>query len=156
MHTNITRFLLIYVIIFFSSSNVFAKNINAVNVNKAYEAWCDAIGKAKGNPELVVKYYATHAILLPTLSDKILFNENNGLNDYFMNLTSYKDIHCVTKKLITVMNSEDFAMTAGFYNFVFIDKKGKTITLPARFTFVYKKYKDKWLIIQHHSSVVPN
>jgi len=153
MRTILNRFFLICFILF--SFNTYAKTLPPTHVVKAYNAWCNAIGKARGNPTLVVKYYAPHAILLPTLSDKILFNEKNELNDYFANLTSYKNIHCVTKKLITVMNSDDFAMTAGFYNFVFIDKNGKNITLPARFTFVYKKYNDQWLIIQHHSSVLP-
>ena len=134
---------------------VYAKNLDATNVIKTYQSWCNAIGEARGNPEVVVKYYAAHAILLPTLSDKILINDNHGLNDYFTKLTSYKDIHCVTKKLITLINSDDFAMAAGFYDFIFIDNSGKQITLPARFTFAYKKQDDKWLIIQHHSSVVP-
>lgn len=150
----INRFFLICFIAIFCSS-IYANNLDATNVMKAYQSWCDAIKKARGHPEIVVKHYAPHAILLPTLSDKILFNDKNELSDYFAKLTSYKDIHCVTKKLITIMNSDDFATTAGFYDFVFIDKKGENITLHARFTFVYKKYNNGWLIVQHHSSVVP-
>ena len=154
MRTFLNRFLLICFITLFSA-NTFAKTPDSAGVIKAYNAWCDAIGKARGNALLVVKYYAPHAILLPTLSDKILFNEHNQLNDYFADLTSYKDIRCETKKLITSMNGEDFAMTSGFYYFIFNDKDGNKITIPARFTFVYKKYDHQWLILQHHSSVLP-
>ena len=123
-------------------------------VQKVYYEWCAAIGKAKGNPEVVVKYYAPDAILLPTLSSDVLENKNGGLNDYFKKLTSHKDIHCVTKKLITRMYP-DTAVNSGLYDFVYTLDDGETKTIHARFTFVYQKYGDKWLINKHHSSKTP-
>jgi hypothetical protein len=32
---------------------------------------------------------------------------------------------------------------------------GGHIDVDARFTFVYRKHEDGWLIIEHHSSILP-
>jgi hypothetical protein len=139
-------------ILFLLVNTVHATNLDAAGVIKAYTQWCAAIGSAKGNSQDLVKFYAAHAVLVPTLSNKILFNDNHGLDHYFKNLTSNKNIRCSTKRLITEINNDDSATTTGFYTFTYDDKDGKTVTIPARFTFAYKKYNDEWLIVQHHSS----
>ena len=123
-------------------------------VKKAYEGWCNAIGTAKGDPKVVVAYYAPNAILLPTLSGKMLKNENGGLDDYFKKLTSLPNTKCKTDKEIIHMHG-DLATNSGFYTFSYTDKNGKTKEIPARYTFVYKKTGDQWLIIKHHSSKTP-
>jgi hypothetical protein len=155
MKNILSRIFIFLTIISFSVTTIYAKSLDATGVINAYKQWCASIEIAQGNPQKVVQFYAKHAILLPTLSDKILFNDNGGLNDYFSKLTSYKNIHCVTKKLIVEMNGIDFATSAGFYQFIYTDKEGKSIVIPARFTFVYKKSNNEWLIIQHHSSKLP-
>src|SRR6185437_16598254 len=143
-------FITIIIIVFYTVLN--AKNLDVKDIRHIYNQWCSSISLAKGDPQKVVKFYAKHAILLPTLSDKILFNDHGGLNAYFAKLTSYKNIHCVTKKLIIEKNAIDFATSAGFYQFIYNDNKGKHIIIPARFTFVYEKINNTWLIVQHHSS----
>ena len=109
---------------------------------------------ANGNPDAMAKFYAPDAVLLPTLSPKILVNTNNGLNDYFVDFTSKKNIKCETNKII-VQSYKDIAVSNGLYTFTYVEKNGKTKTLPARFTFVYKKYDGNWLIVSHHSSLLP-
>jgi hypothetical protein len=155
MRNILKQFFLIVIIILFSNV-VNANNLDANDVRNQYNQWCSSIRLAKGDPQKIVKFYANHAILLPTLSDKILFNDHGGLNDYFAKLTSYKNIHCVTTRLIIEINGEGFATTAGFYQFIYDDKTGNRIVIPARFTFVYKKQDNTWLIIQHHSSKIPS
>jgi hypothetical protein len=34
-------------------------------------------------------------------------------------------------------------------------QNGKTVQNPARFTFVYQLREGKWMIVTHHSSVLP-
>ena len=128
----------------------------AVNaVANAYENWCHAIGTAKGQASKVVKYYAPNAILLPTLAPDILFNRpGGGKNEYFNTLTSKKDIRCIPQKLITRLYG-DMAINSGFYRFSYTDDSGHQKNIPARFTFVYQKVDGDWLIVNHHSSVVP-
>lgn len=124
-------------------------------VENSYYAWCSAIGTAKGDSSAIVKFYAPNAILLPTLSDKILFNsQGGGLSDYFKTLTSYQNIKCTPKQLITQMYG-DIAINSGVYTFSYQDARGQHVQLPARFTFVYKEFGPQWLIVNHHSSNVP-
>jgi hypothetical protein len=154
MYTVINRIFVIGMIFLFSNV-INARNIDTNAIKNSYNQWCLSISLARGNPEKVVQFYAKNAVLLPTLSNKILFNDHGGLNAYFANLTSYKNIHCLTKKLIIERNGADFATTAGFYQFIYTDQKGKKVIIPARFTFVYERFNNEWLIIQHHSSKLP-
>src|SRR5437762_12012321 len=113
-------FLAICLLLLFTSAFATNKNPNEAMVQKAYYDWCDAIGKAKGDPQVVVKFYAPDAILFPTLSAKVLVNHNGGLNDYFKKLTSLPNIQCSTQKLITRMYT-DTAVNSGLYKFTFTE-----------------------------------
>jgi hypothetical protein len=135
-------------------SGTTAANATQSAIKKVYYQWCSAIGTAKGNSAAIIKFYAPNAILLPTLSAKILVNQHGGLDAYFKKLTNYPHIKCTTKKLITHVHGE-IATNSGLYQFSYNEKNGKKIVLPARFTFVYKKFTHKWLIIKHHSSATP-
>ena len=123
-------------------------------VQNIYVDWCDAIGKAKGDPNVMVKFYAPDAVLLPTFYPKILLNRDNGLDKYFKVFTSQPNIECHPDALTTRLYG-NIALNAGFYHFTYTEKDGKTKTVYARFTFVYKLDDKKWLIIEHHSSVRP-
>lgn len=155
MTRNIKQF--IFVILFLFSNLAFANaetKAEAKAVEKAYLGWCSAIGYARGNPSMVVKYYAPGATLLPTLSAKILKNTNHGLDQYFAHLTSYQNIKCVPEKNEIHMNHR-VAINSGLYAFSYVDTNGKEKVIPARFTFVYKNINNQWLIVTHHSSKLP-
>jgi hypothetical protein len=135
-------------------SSVFANNPEEKKaLETSYYAWCDAIGNAKGDPSKVVKFYAKDAILLPTLSPKILMNTNHGLDAYFVSFTGHPHIRCQTDKLITQVY-RDIGINTGLYTFTY-DENGKTEVVKARFSFIYKKNNNQWLIINHHSSKLP-
>lgn len=153
MNKNVLRFAILSLCLIFSS--VFAASkAEKEEVQNAYYAWCETIGTAKGNANDVVKFYAPNAILLPTLSHKILRNTNGGMNEYFTHLTSYPNIKCTPKELITHLEGH-VAVNSGLYSFSFTDKEGHEKVIPARFTFVYKKIDHQWMIIKHHSSKMP-
>ena len=48
----------------------------------------------------------------------------------------------------------DLAVNSGIYAFAVV-KEGQPSELKARFTFVYRKIGDRWLIVDHHSSGMP-
>lgn len=48
----------------------------------------------------------------------------------------------------------DIAINTGYYTFSYM-KEGEAKTLPARYSFVYRKNNGKWLIVDHHSSAMP-
>lgn len=154
MHTYKLAQKILFVLLFSVTSLSFASS-NEIAVKDAYTSWCKAIGSSKGDAQQVVKYYAKDAILLPTLSAKILRNnQGGGLKKYFVKLTSHPNIKCTPEILITQMLSDKFAVNSGYYAFSYTEN-GKTKTIPARFNFVYKKVNHNWLIINHHSSVLP-
>jgi uncharacterized protein (TIGR02246 family) len=135
-------------------------------VQQAYTDWTKAIETAKGNAKVITELYAPDAILLATLSPEVKRNlhskasydlinfSNTDLSQYFTEFSKLKDVHVTTQKLYTQLFN-DVAINTGLYTFIYVDDKGKTIDVPARFTFVYEKIGDKWLIINHHSSYLP-
>lgn len=50
--------------------------------------------------------------------------------------------------------SDTVIVDAGQYEFS-RTKDGQTSTFPARYTFVLSKQGDKWVIVHHHSSLMP-
>jgi len=48
----------------------------------------------------------------------------------------------------------DVAVNTGYYTFSDV-REGKEISVPARFTMVFRNRDGKWLIVAHHSSRVP-
>lgn len=137
------------------SVNIFAATHAEIKnqVNQAYYQWCAAIGKAKGNPSVVTKYYAPGAILVPTLSHKILRNKNHGLDEYFTHLTSHENIKCTPEKNYIHIHGHT-VVNSGLYDFSYQDGNERKL-IPSRFTFVYEKIGGKWMIVNHHSSKMP-
>ncbi len=153
-HLRLRNLLITLWLLFFTLSAHALQNTARTDVENAYKNWCAAIATAKGDPSVMVKFYAPNAILVATLSPKILFNTHGGLNDYFTTFTQHPNIHCSTDQLITKVYG-NIAINSGLYTFTY-DDNGQTVTVPARFTFVYKKSDESWLIINHHSSKVPS
>ena len=50
---------------------------------------------------------------------------------------------------------DDSAVDAGVYTFTLTNPDGSTRKVQARYTFVYEKRDGQWLIINHHSSAMP-
>ncbi len=122
-------------------------------VHKIYYQWTHAIEAAKGNPQPVVALYAPKAILLATLSPLPL-TTTSELNAYFTKLTSNKNLTVETKQILTQIYPH-IAINSGVYIFHFIDKNNQPVSLKARFSFVYHESHGQWLIVNHHSSVMP-
>lgn len=122
------------------------------SVAQAFQTWCRTIGN--GNADKVVKLYAAHAVLLPTLQEGILIKGDGYFEDYFKYFTGTPNIRCHPGDLMTLMIDPTHAMNIGHYSFTY-KEYGKTVELSARFTFVYALLQGQWMIIHQHSSVVP-
>jgi len=48
----------------------------------------------------------------------------------------------------------DVAVNTGYYTFSDV-REGKEVSVPARFTLVFRNRDGRWLIVDHHSSRVP-
>jgi len=131
-----------------------AQSADIATVAGLYYNWLATIAAAHGDPTSVLKLYAPDAILVATYSPVLLHNADGDLVGYFKKFTSLPGISGATKDLQTRVYG-DWAINTGLYTFTFNDPEGDTVSVPARFTFVYHKVDGQWLIMDHHSSLVP-
>jgi uncharacterized protein (TIGR02246 family) len=115
-----------------------------------FDQWNAAL--ATGDPEKVADLYAPDAVLLPTLSPQIR-TTRAGIVDYFAHLLPSNPQAVITQEIITVLDRNN-AINTGLYTFT-LTENGVQQQVPARYTFVYRRTNGEWLIVNHHSSVVP-
>lgn len=107
-----------------------------------------------GDPETVADRYARDAVLLPTLSNQVR-SDRAGIVDYMEHFLADKP---VGKKIETHINVLDrnSAIDAGVYQFTLTDHEtGEKKVVKARYTYEYEKRGGEWLIVNHHSSKMP-
>ncbi|NEQ28707.1 MAG: SgcJ/EcaC family oxidoreductase [Microcoleus sp. SIO2G3] len=129
-------------------------NTNCPTVTKAdiaalFEQWDQSL--QTGKPSEVAKNYADDAILVPTVSNKVR-HTHPEIEDYFERFLSLKPDGRIEEQNIQIYC--DMAVNSGTYTFAVV-KDGQPSEVKARFTFVYHKVGDRWLIVDHHSSGMP-
>ena len=107
---------------------------------------------ATGDPQKVADRYAPNAVLLPTVSNQVR-STRAEIVDYFEHFLKNKPSGTILDSHVAVLNAED-AIDAGTYRFA-LTQNGQPATVDARYTFVYEKVDGKWLIVNHHSSAMP-
>ena len=120
-------------------------------VATAAHNWQQAI--AADDPDKVVPLYAGDAVLWGTLSPAVRADPG-AVRDYFVAAfkvlpglkVSFGDQH--------IRLYGDTAVNTGDYTFSYL-KDGQPKSLPARYSFTYVKRGDAWLIVDHHSSALP-
>ena len=111
-----------------------------------FEEWNTAL--QTGEPKNVTALYERNAILLPTISNQVRHNHEE-IEDYF--------IHFLAKGPKGVINESNIrtfgniAINSGIYTFTFSDGN----SVQARFTYVYRWNGQRRLIVEHHSSALP-
>lgn len=120
-------------------------------IDALFDRWNAAV--ETGDPEKVASLYAPDAVLLPTLSPEIR-TDHDGLVDYFEHFLAKNPSGERTESVIEVLD-QTTAIDTGLYRFTFTAADGSQTFADARYTFVYEKRNGKWLIINHHSSLVP-
>jgi len=126
-----------------------AKSPSKEAIGKLFDDWNAAL--QTGKPAEVVKQYAEDAVLLPTVSNKVRRNHAE-IKDYFEHFLEYKPVGKINDANIRVYG--DLAINSGVYSFT-LTKGDKQKEVRARYTFVYRKTGDRWLIVEHHSSAMP-
>lgn len=122
----------------------------AEEVRAAYERWIEAV--TGGDPDAVLDLYAEDAVLMATFSPAPRAKPQE-LRDYFIHFTALPGLQASTSEAITRVYG-DVATHDGLYTFTY--RKGDEVAeVPARFSFMFRKGGDRWLIAGHHSSQVP-
>ena len=121
------------------------------DVAVATKKWADML--AENKPESILPLYAEDAALWGTLSPTVR-SDRAGMHDYFT--TAFAALPGLKvsfgNQFIRVYG--DAAVNTGYYTFSYV-KDGEAKTLPARYSFTFVKKGDVWMIVDHHSSAMP-
>ena len=111
---------------------------------------CPTVRKT-GNPDAVVQNYARDAILLPTVSNQVRHNYEE-IRDYFVKFLGLQPEGKIEEQNIRIFC--DVAIDSGIYSFTLRNFQPVAM-VQARYTFVYQRIGNQWLIVAHHSSGMP-
>ena len=120
-------------------------------IRRLFDRWNAAV--LTEDPEKVADLYARDAVLLPTLSPEIR-TTRKGIVDYFEGFLAKHPSGEEIRSVVKVLDPRT-AIDTGIYRFTFHNADGTTTEVDARYTFVYEKRHGTWLIINHHSSLMP-
>lgn len=120
------------------------------DIAKQFDTWNAAL--ATGDPNKVADLYAPDAVLLPTVSNNVRTTRAE-IVDYFQTFLQSKPVGTIDEEIIKVIDP-DTAVNTGVYHFD-LTKDGKQQRVNARYTYVYELVDGKWLILNHHSSAMP-
>ncbi|MET7567671.1 SgcJ/EcaC family oxidoreductase [Streptomyces sp. NPDC005492] len=117
-----------------------------------FDGWNAAL--RTGDPDKVAKRYASDAVLLPTVSNRIR-TDHAGIVDYFEHFLANKPVGKKVETIVNVLDSNS-AIDTGIYEFTLTDPDtGAKRVVEARYTYEYEKRGGTWLIVNHHSSAMP-
>ncbi|MFN0001549.1 MAG: nuclear transport factor 2 family protein [Pseudohongiellaceae bacterium] len=116
-------------------------------VRAAAQLWIEGIGK--GDADYMVSLYDEHAILHGTVSP-VLREGPTLIREYFQATVATPPVMNFMEPMhIRVFG--DTAVNTGNY----LTTIGSNTPITLRYSFVYHKVGDQWLIVDHHSSRMP-
>jgi len=121
------------------------------DVGAATEAWAAAYNSH--DPERILARYDTDAVFWGTTS-ATLRDTPEEVRDYFRAMPDRPNAHVnIGDHRVRVYG--DIANNTGFYTFTDV-VDGKPVVRQSRFSFTYRLRDGVWMIVDHHSSRVPN
>ncbi|AFZ47109.1 Calcium/calmodulin dependent protein kinase II association-domain protein [Cyanobacterium stanieri PCC 7202] len=129
------------------TTNAICERVTEEDIASLFDRWNESLGT--GNPENVVTNYAENAILLATVSNNPKLNTEDKI-EYFERFLENKPIGTIDQR--TIFIGCNTAVDSGLYTFTF-NKTGEEV--QARYSYTYTWDGSEWLIINHHSSKLP-
>ena len=102
----------------------------------------------------VINHYDYDALLWGTFA-KDLSNGHTPIKKYFEHLIELRGIKVHFHNDYEIRQYNDIFIQSGGYEFSYL-KRNEIITVPARYSFVCKKDRSSWYILEHHSSILPD
>jgi len=119
-------------------------------IHSLFDLWNEAL--LSGDAGKVAALYAPDAILLPTVSNKVR-HSHEEIADYFAHFLLSKPNGKILESNVRTFG--DLAINSGIYEFALSPENKPQTLIQARFTFAYRKTGEDWLIVEHHSSKMP-
>ena len=104
------------------------------------------------DPKRITALYATDAALWGT-NLKAIATTPAAVAEYFKDAPARPDARVVFGEQ-NIRIYGDFALNSGTYSFNGM-RDGKPVSLPARFSLAFRRQEGKWMIVDHHSSWLP-
>ena len=117
----------------------------------AVQAWVEAFNSR--DPKRIVALYAPDAVFWGTTA-KTIATTPEAIWAYFKD-AGQRPFTRVTIDAQHARGYGEIAIVSGAYTFSDIQDGVASNVRPARFTFVFRRIGDRWLIVDHHSSRVP-
>ncbi len=125
------------------------ESISEKEVTALFDKWNSTL--QTGDPNQVAALYAENGVLLPTVSNQVRTNHEE-IADYFVRFLEYQPFGTINESHIRVFNG--VAFNSGIYTFK-LWTEDEAVEVQARFTFAYHFINGEWLIVEHHSSAMP-
>lgn len=114
----------------------------------ATEAWAEAF-KSR-DPERIANLYDTDAVLWGTRSTKLAY-DHASIVEYYTGMFPESAVAFGEHRLRVYGGT---AIDTGTYTVSYV-RDGAAVVIPARFSLTYRLHGGKWLIVDHHSSLLP-
>jgi len=125
--------------------------ITRAEVRALFDHWNAAL--ATDDPDAVVRTYAPGAVLLPTVENGPLIG-SGAIRGYFVSFLKKHPHGKIDTRTIGI--GCNIAYDVGLYTFTLDGPvAGSRKQLHARYTYIYEPVHGRWLIVHHHSSVMP-
>ena len=102
----------------------------------------------------IIDTYANNGILIGTFAVKIKKGRET-IKPYFEGLFKKQNLRVAFDKDVFVNELDNAYIVSGFYEFSF-DEGGERKKINTRYSFVVQNVNGKMLIVNHHSSEIPN
>ena len=123
------------------------QSVNETEIAALFDRWNDAL--QSGDADKVVSLYAKRSVLLPTISNKprLTPSEKAAYFRHFLEKSPSAKIDFRQIEIGCNMVSD-----TGLYTFA-MAKNGEI--MKGRYSFTYRWNGSRWLIVSHHSSLMP-
>ena len=125
------------------------ENVND-EIESALTNWLNVL--ADGDPVKITDLYLEDGVLLGTVAEEIK-QGHTAIQEYFDMFVTKNPIGSIDTFIL--QNYGDVCISDGTYTFELDGEEGGRTSVAARYTYVWKKENNKWMIATHHSSVNP-
>ncbi|WP_085315701.1 SgcJ/EcaC family oxidoreductase [Derxia lacustris] len=117
----------------------------------AMQAWVDAFNAC--DPAALAALYEQDAALWGTVAPQLI-ESPAGIRAYYERACAgeVKPKVAIAEESLRVYG--DTAIDTGSYAFA-LPRDGQMRVVPARFSLVFQRFGERWLIVDHHSSLLP-